>query len=247
MRKITFMAMVAAALLLAAPAQAQFCWGIRGGVNLSNNDLTTLKDKNTAFSVDNYTGFFIGPKAEVRIPILGFGVEAAALYAQKGMVLAENTKFKQNSFQIPLNIKYSFGLGNVANLFIAAGPEFGFNIGETQKIVSTLVFDDAHSKPSTGAVQGYVAEKSTLSINIGLGVTLLKHLQAAINYNMPWGKTGEFVYISADEIDNAENIKNGENITLEAVNALANTADKAKNAYNNIKAGTIQLSIAYLF
>lgn len=247
MRKITCIVMVAAALLLSIPAHAQFSWGIKGGVNLGNNDLSTLKDKSTAFSVDNYTGFFIGPKAEVRIPILGFGVEAAALYAQKGMTLTKNETFKQNSFQIPLNIKYSFGLGNIANLFVAAGPEFGFNVGETQMLVSTLEFNDGQNKPSKGAVQGYVSEKSTLSINIGLGVTLLKHFQAAINYNMPWGKTGEFVYINADEIDNAENIKNGDNITFDAVETLAGTAEKAKNAYNNIKSGTIQLSIAYLF
>ncbi|MBO5679617.1 MAG: porin family protein, partial [Bacteroidaceae bacterium] len=85
MKKITCMALMAAALLMATPAQAQFSWGIKGGVNLGSNDLMALKDKSYALDASNYTGFFIGPKAEVRIPILGFGIEAAAMYAQKGM------------------------------------------------------------------------------------------------------------------------------------------------------------------
>ena len=95
-------------------------------------------------------------------------------------------------------------------------------------------------------MQGYIAEKSTLSINAGIGVTLLNHLQVAINYNMPWGKTGEFVYIDSSEIENAEDIQNGQ-ITFDALEKLSNTADKAKTAINNIKAGTVQLSVAYLF
>ena len=237
---------MAAALLLATPAQAQFSWGIKGGVNLGNNDLAALTNKKSALDMGNYTGFFIGPKAEVRIPIIGLGVEAAALYAQKGMALTDNETFKQNSFQIPLNLKYSFGLGNVANVFIAAGPEFGFNVGETTMVVDNFKFDEAGTITS-GEASAYIVEKSTLSINIGLGATLLKHFQAAINYNMPWGKTGEFVYIDADEIENAENIKKGEDITFDAVKTLAGTADKAKNAINNIKSGTIQVSVAYLF
>ena len=192
MKKIACMAAIVAALLFATPAQAQFCWGIKGGVNVGNNDLTVLKDKEAAFNMDNYSGFFIGPKAELRIPILGLGVEAAALYSQKGMKLAEGETFKQNSFQVPLSAKYAFGLGNIANVFIAAGPEFGFNVGETQKLVNGLTFNN-ENKPESGSVQGYIAEKSTLSINAGIGVTLLNHLQVAINYNMPWGKTGEFV------------------------------------------------------
>ncbi len=238
------------ALFVAVPAQAQFSWGIKGGVNLVSNDLSNLsgivQDKAQIMNKDNYTGFFIGPKAELRVPILGFGIEAAALYSQKGMSVGDNETFKQNSFQIPLNIKYSFGLGNVANVFIAAGPEFGFNVGETTKVFNNVQFDDV-TGVTTGDVSAYVLEKSTLSINIGLGATLLNHLQVALNYNMPWGKTGEFQYIDASEIENAENLKNGQNISINAFEKLSGTIDKAKQATANIKAGTVQVSVAYLF
>lgn len=250
MKKITSMAIMVMALFVAVPAQAQFSWGIKGGVNLVSNDLSNLsgivQDKAQIMNKDNYTGFFIGPKAELRVPILGFGIEAAALYSQKGMSVGDNETFKQNSFQIPLNIKYSFGLGNVANVFIAAGPEFGFNVGETTKVFNNVQFDDVKGV-TTGDVSAYVLEKSTLSINIGLGATLLNHLQVALNYNMPWGKTGEFQYIDASEIENAENLKNGQNISINAFEKLSGTIDKAKQATANIKAGTVQVSVAYLF
>ena len=238
------------ALFVAVPAQAQFSWGIKGGVNLVSNDLSNLsgivQDKAQIMNKDNYTGFFIGPKAELRVPILGFGIEAAALYSQKGMSVGDNETFKQNSFQIPLNIKYSFGLGNVANVFIAAGPEFGFNVGETTKVFNNVQFDDV-TGVTAGDVSAYVLEKSTLSINIGLGATLLNHLQVALNYNMPWGKTGEFQYIDASEIENVEDLKNGQNLSINAFEKLSGTIDKAKQATANIKAGTVQVSVAYLF
>lgn len=247
MKRIVCMAVTAMALLLAVPAQAQFSWGIKGGVNLVSNNFSDLSGtitKDQILNKDNYTGFFIGPKAEVRIPLLGFGIEAAALYSQKGMSIGDNETFKMNSFQIPLNIKYSLGLGNVANVFIAAGPEFGFNVGETTKVINNLVTTGG---TTTGSVQAYILEKSTLSINVGVGATLLNHLQVAVNYNMPWGKTADFQSIDAGEIDNAQDLANGQNITLDAFEKLNGTVDKAKQAAANIKAGTIQLSVAYLF
>lgn len=246
MKKITSLALFVTLLFVSTPIYAQFSWGLKGGVNLGNNDLTILKEKESAFNVGNYTGFFIGPKAEVRIPVIGVGVEVAALYANKGMKLAENETFTQNSFQIPLNLKYSFGLGNIANIFFAAGPEFGFNVGETSMVVNNIKTDEV-TNITSGDISAYVAKKSTLSINVGLGATLLKHVQVGVNYNMPWGKTGEFICIEASEIENIENIKNGENVSIANVETLANTVDKAKGIYNNIISGTIQVSFAYLF
>ena len=168
MKKITCIALMAAALMLATPAKAQFSWGVKGGVSLGNKSLPELKVEGETLSLNNYGGFFIGPKAEVRIPIVGLGVEAAVLFAQRQQEVLSTT-LKQSSFQVPLNIKYIIGLGNIANVFVAAGPEFGFNVGNS--------------------LEAYTIEKSRLSINAGLGVTLLKHVQVGANYNMPCDET----------------------------------------------------------
>ena len=248
------MVVMAMALFVAIPAQAQFSWGIKGGVNLASNDFSDLKgmsDKEQVLNTDNYSGFFIGPKAEVRVPILGLGLEAAALYSQKGMKIDAGETFKQNSFLIPLNVKYAFGLGNIANIFVAAGPEFGFNMGETSKVINNIIVGD--NGETSGDIKAYVLEKSTLSINVGVGATLLNHLQVALNYNMPWGKTADFQTISAEDIEKAKDVnpENMEDMTIGKFNdikqSITNVNSQYQNAMANIKAGTVQVSIAYLF
>ena len=57
------------ALLSFIPASAQFSYGIRGGLNLVNNDITNV-DENSAMNKDSYTGFFIGPMIEIQVPII---------------------------------------------------------------------------------------------------------------------------------------------------------------------------------
>lgn len=245
MKRIAYSIIAFTMLMIASPAKAQFDWGIKGGVNIGNNDLTILKDKETAFNIDNYAGFFVGPKAEVSIPVVGIGFEIAAMYAQKNMTLSSES-FNQNSFLLPLSLKYSFGLGKVANIFIAVGPEFGFNVGETSVVVNNLKVDAA-TNVTSGDIAAYIAEKSTLSFNLGLGATLLKHVQVGFNYNMPWRKTGELIYIEAAEIENVETIKDGENITIDNIKTLSGTVDKVQNIYSKITSGSIQVSVAYLF
>ena len=84
------------ALLMTIPASAQFSWGIRAGVNAVNNDITAI-DKETVVSKDSYTGFFAGPMMEFQIPIIGAGVDAAILYSQKGMEIAEKETIKEQA------------------------------------------------------------------------------------------------------------------------------------------------------
>lgn len=58
-------------MFMAMPAQAQLIkWGVKGGVNLTKIDWDGGIDKNK----ENSTGFFIGPMAEITIPIVGLGV-----------------------------------------------------------------------------------------------------------------------------------------------------------------------------
>ena len=45
------------ALLSFIPASAQFSWGLRGGLNLVNNDISAIS-KESALDKDSYTGFF---------------------------------------------------------------------------------------------------------------------------------------------------------------------------------------------
>lgn len=73
MKKIISVLMVAVCLMMAAPAQAQLHFGVKGGLNISK--LSFSKD---AFKGDNKTGFFVGPMAEFTLPIIGIGADVAA-------------------------------------------------------------------------------------------------------------------------------------------------------------------------
>ena len=82
MKKVLSILMVAVALMMAAPAQAQLIkFGVKGGMNFSKLD-TDVKSWYDA--KESSTGFFFGPMAEVTLPILGLGVDGALMYSQRG-------------------------------------------------------------------------------------------------------------------------------------------------------------------
>lgn len=161
------------ALLSLIPASAQFSWGLRGGLNLVNNDITAV-NKETALNKDSYTGFFFGPMAELQIPIIGIGVDGSLLYSQKGMSLPDTTVMKNQSISIPVSLKYSFGLGNFAAVFVAAGPQFDYKIGDLSTMIKTYKSDGSFDE-----AKEYVMNQYSWSVNIGAGVKLINHLQAA--------------------------------------------------------------------
>ena len=192
------------ALLSFLPASAQFSWGIRGGVNLVNNDITAVNQK-SATDKDSYTGFFVGPMAEVQIPIIGLGIDVAALYSQKGFQVTDEKTMKNQSLAIPVSLKYSLGLGNFAAVFFAAGPQFDYKIGDLD-----TKFQDGED------VKEFALEQSTWSINIGAGIKLINHIQAGINYNIPVSKEGAYKLYENQDVESAANAANGAGDAIKA-------------------------------
>ena len=127
MKKIFGALMIAACFGMVMPVQAQIHFGVKGGLNLSKASLSNVGDN---FKKDNFTGFFIGPMAEFTIPIVGLGVDASLLFAQRGIKVSDedgDITVKQNGIDIPVNLKYTIGLGNLAGIYLAAGPDFYFD------------------------------------------------------------------------------------------------------------------------
>ncbi|MEG1563433.1 MAG: porin family protein [Bacteroides sp.] len=170
MKKIISGLLVAVCLSMAIPAQAQIKFGVKGGVNLSKVSFSKAD-----FKGDNKTGFFIGPMAEFTVPIVGIGLDAAALYSQTEV---QNNRYDKSStmktMEVPVNLKWSLGLGSMLGVYVAAGPQFGFRLGK-----------EHHSF--------YHFKKQTTSFNVGAGVKLLRHLQMGVNYNFALSNTGEFI------------------------------------------------------
>lgn len=178
--------MVVLGLLMAMPSEAQVKFGVKGGLNVTDMSLS-----GKLVDADNRAGFFIGPTMKFTLPIVGLGIDASALYDQRSAKLdvqdaddGHRETIKQRQIAIPVNVRYGWGLSSVADVFLFAGPQFGFAIGDKDQ---SLYEDVADWKLKT----------SNFSVNVGVGATLLSHLQLTANYNIACGKTGEITFHDA--------------------------------------------------
>lgn len=175
MKKV--LTLIVMAVAFAMPSQAQFNFGVQAGLNLTNISDFSFDQAGIENAIQSKAGFFIGPTVKFTLPIVGLGIDAAALYDQREAKAGDET-LKSQSIQIPINVRYGIGLGSMAEVFAFAGPQFGFNIGDKAKDL----YNDAAK---------WTLKSSNLSANVGLGATILSKLQIKFNYNIALGKTGE--------------------------------------------------------
>lgn len=157
MRKVLFLAL----LLFAVSTHAQFHFGFKGGMSITN-----------AGNNDNKTGWYIGPTAEFTLPLIGLGIDASAVYHQTDYSYDGS---KTKSFEMPVRLKYSFGLGRTLGGFIAAGPQFTYLLGDN-----------------------YCNDFAT-SLNTAIGVKLFKHFQVEAGYLFPLGRTFQDLVVGGSQ------------------------------------------------
>jgi hypothetical protein len=178
MKKI--LTLIVMAVAFAMPSQAQFNFGVQAGLNLTNISDFSLTAAGVENAIESRAGFFVGPTVKFTLPIVGLGIDASALYDQREAKTNGET-LKSQSIQIPINVRYGFGLGSMAEIFAFAGPQFGFNIGDKDKTWGDV--------KNTAAK--WTLKSSNVSANVGIGATILSKLQLKVNYNIALGKTGE--------------------------------------------------------
>ena len=178
MNKRILVSLLLVATLAIGSASAQIKWGVKGGFNMSALSF----EGNIAHSSNN-VGFYLGPTVKVGVPLTGLSVEASALYNQfsadvlvdRGyeQIVHDETSIKVKQLAIPINVRYGIGLGSMASVFVFAGPQFAFNMA-----------DDIQSID-------WKWKNTYTSFNVGVGASLLTHLQFNVNYNIGCGKSGE--------------------------------------------------------
>lgn len=162
-------AVVIACVAIAVPASAQFAFGVKAGINVEDMsfDKNILED-----AYDNHTGWTVGVMADFTLPVLGLGVDASLMYANRKSALAD----KNLSFiDIPINLKWKINIPVVAKIvkpYIATGPSFAF-----------LANKDA-------IVDAWEHQTVDVDWNLGIGVELFSHLQIGASYG--WGLTNTF-------------------------------------------------------
>lgn len=178
-------------LLSVSVAHAQMKFGVKAGANL-----TDLKLNGDLLKVENRFGYHVGSTMLIDFPFVGWGIDASVLYDYREMRLQEGgttseQDVKHRQVVLPVNLRYSFGLSSVASAFLFAGPQFNYSVGKLDKTLFSS---------STWNIN-----RSTLSVNVGVGFLLLKHLQATVNYHIACGKTSEFKLTDVAKTYNARN------------------------------------------
>ncbi len=183
MKKILVLLLFAA---VAADMPAQVNFGVKGGLNVSHMSLSK-----SVVSSNNRSGFYIGPTMKAMLPGAGVGFDLSVLYDQRqggvfvgvgdeglifnnGKLDREEQIVHQRQITVPLNIRYELGLGDLVGLLLFAGPELGLNVGSKVRELE------------------WGWKSTNLSVNVGLGVMLLEHLQISANYNIACGRAGDF-------------------------------------------------------
>ena len=185
MKKLFTLIIVAVAMMIATPANAQVKFGLKGGFNVSNMSLS-----HEVLETSNRMGFFVGPTVKVTLPLTGLSFDLSALYNQSDSKLADEKGVKEKTVSnkyvdIALNARYGIGLGSF-DVFAFAGPQVSFNVGN----------ENINWGSSESYKTNFQMKKSLFSVNLGIGATISK-IQLTANYNIPVGKTGELNVMDA--------------------------------------------------
>ena len=174
MKKVFAFIVLFSAMTMAVSAQG-VKFGVKGGLDLQN-----MKFNESVFDSENKLGWFIGPTLQISLPIGGLGVDISGLYDQKSTKINGET-IKQKSILVPVNARLKLGIGGEAGLYVAAGPQFAFNVGDDE-----FKWTDADNYKNT-----FQLKKSSFSVNLGAGVYLSKHLEIGFAYNIAVGSTAD--------------------------------------------------------
>lgn len=167
--KLKVLAFIAAIFATVAVANAQLPSvriGLQGGVDINS---VNLKGDKSNLDKENRMGFFVGPTVQMKLPLLGLGLEIGAMYSQNKLECGSRD-VTLKSIEVPVNERISYDFGNIIGVFAFAGPQFNFNVDRT-------------------VVDGFEIKKNRISANFGGGVKLLNHLQLSVMYNLAINRT----------------------------------------------------------
>jgi len=166
------------------PASAQgIAFGVKGGMNISKMSID-----NDAVECESGVGFFIGPTLKIDfLPF--FGVQGSIFYEQANSKV-DGEKIKRQSIIIPIDARVNLKLNETAGIYLATGPQFGFNVGDSE-----FQWNDTGTYKNT-----FEFKKSMFNWNFGIGAMLSKKFELGVVYSLGIAKTGEL----EAEIDKAK-------------------------------------------
>ena len=175
MKRFLSVVILLSAMIMTMHAQNVVRLGVKGGF-----DIQDMRFDEKVFNTQNRLGWFVGPTIQVALPVAGLGVDIAGLYDQKSTKV-NGESIKQKYLLVPVNARLTLGVGGTAGIYLAAGPQFAFNIGDD------VDFEWTHDNIENT----FQLKKSAFSVNLGAGVFLSSHLEIGFNYNVAVSSAAE--------------------------------------------------------
>lgn len=174
--RLLVVALIVALSTIATSSYAQIRFGLRGEVGLNK---ATFSEK--ALEVENLNSFKLGPTAEIMLPLMNFGVEAALLYHNDKMNVFylkegdgsgdQKIDVTNHYIDIPLNAKMKFGLILPLKIYATAGPYARIHVGG-----GNIKFREV--------TDNFKAKAFEAGINLGLGLEIFSRLAVGANYGI---------------------------------------------------------------
>lgn len=174
--RLLVIALIVAFSTIATTGYSQLRFGLRGEVGLNK---ASFSEK--ALEVENLNSFKLGPTVEIMLPAMDFGIEASLLYNNDRMDVAyisadESSKRQEievtnHYIDIPVNLKYKFGLILPVKIYAAAGPYARVHVGGDD-----IKFSDVQDD--------FKAKAFEAGVNLGLGLEIFKRVAVGANYGI---------------------------------------------------------------
>ena len=192
MKKLLFSLLVFMTIF-SATKDGPFRFGVIGGMNITKGE-TSSKVTYKGWSPDTENAWFAGLQLKGTIPVVGLGLDVSLLFSQETVSLPGDETTTETDklayFSVPLHLRYDLSIPGVNLLavpFVFTGPQANLAISK----VDRAYLDNVSTKD---LVWRY---------DLGAGLILFDHLQAAYSYSFPLSKTYEGKFSERkDQFDN---------------------------------------------
>lgn len=187
-RAIKYLTVLTFFLLFHNAISAQIRVGVKGGIDIIDNDIVS-----DIFKVTNNSGYQIGGTLEALVPTSKFGVEASVLYCLKKYDVedkANNASISDyNYISIPINFKQRISIGGPIGLFAVGGVYGNVKVKGGDFTINQVA-------------NSYKAKDFAFGLNAGAGISILGHVDIGVYFRGELTERYAYEYMDAATFQN---------------------------------------------
>jgi len=157
MKRLFLVVVVIACFVSRLDAQVNF--GIKAGANFDQFKMTDVPVIGDSKS-ESKPGFHVGPTLQIKIPVVGIGIQGDVLYKLNGAQASTASNDKLHNVDVHLNAQYGFDI-LVVRPFVMAGPYWVYTLNKLDAVKSNF-----------------------LGLDLGAGIDILSKVQISARYSL---------------------------------------------------------------